>query len=96
MYRAAVVSLVALVVSASSPVGAQATEPVFVRAQQMATGGQDSAGRAVVAATVTVTVAPTNDEPAPAVAVMGTTMPYEYALVVGATVPLPTVATVNV
>lgn len=55
MYRAVLVSSLAVLVAVSSPAGAQATEPVFVRAQQMATGGQDSAGRAVVDSVLAVT-----------------------------------------
>lgn len=43
-----VLSSFVLISFSSSPARAQSTDPVFLRAQQMVTAGQDSAGRAVV------------------------------------------------
>jgi cell division septation protein DedD len=58
MHRASVLIPIALVAFASSA-AAQAeprvVEPVFIRAQQMVTAGQDSAGRAVVDSVLAVT-----------------------------------------
>lgn len=48
MHRVVLAYWVGLAAVSSSTAGAQATDPVFLRAQQMVTAGQDSAGRAVV------------------------------------------------
>jgi len=57
MDRAVIVWLIAMAALAPSRTVAQATtDPVFVRAQQMVTAGQDSAGRAVVDSVLAATV----------------------------------------
>jgi len=66
MHRSLSFASLALIVAVSSS-GAQAvpggTDPVFVRAQQMVTAGQDVAGRAVIDSVLAATPEGTPREP---------------------------------